>query len=155
PDRASITCRFIDDAPFDIGSWLASPLRRDPAATAALDRPYGSNLEFLLLTDSAVTGRNVGAADEPGDDHKTDFHIASDAQGIHLLLFAHDSRTADVLNGSVAGGSFEIYLAPGDRQAYYTFLIDLPDGRVDPQGFITMYPNARFRLPSIGQGTMR
>lgn len=155
PERASITCRFMDAAPFDIGSWLASPLRRDPAATAALDRPYGSNLEFLLLTDSAVTGRNVGAADGPADDHKTDFHIASDAQGIHLLLFAHDSRTADVLNGSAASGSYEIYLAPGDRQAYYTFLIELPDGRVDPQGFITMYPNARFRLPSIEQGTMR
>lgn len=154
PDRASITCRFTPDAPFDIGSWLASPIRRDAAATAALDRPYGSNLEFLLLTDSAVTGRNVGT-DAPEGDVRTEFHTASDEQGIHLFLFAPHSQAADVPNAAASGGSFEIYFTPGDGQAYYTFLIDTPDGRVDPQAFITMYPNARFRLPSIEQGTMR
>jgi hypothetical protein len=59
------------------------------------------------------------------------------------------------MNGLVGGGAFEMYLAPGEQQAYYTFLTEMPKGGINPDDFITMYPNAGFRLPSLKDGTLR
>lgn len=152
--RAAIIAEFIADAPYDVGSWLASPLVKTPGAK--LNRPYGDNLEFLLLTDSAMTGRNTSAqAKEATGDTDTDFYVASDVEGVHFFFNAHDSRVAEVVDGLLGGGSFEMYLAPGAQQAYHTFLIDMPKGGADPAGFITMYPNRTFRQPSLKGGTLR
>ncbi len=153
--RGSVLCVFDAKAPFDIGSWLGSPIRQDKARIALLDKPYGDNIEFLLQTDSAVTGRNAGQDAQAAGDQRTELLAACDAEGIHLFLYAYDDRAADIVNGRVSGGSFEIYFAPGDYQAYYTFLVDLPGGRPNPRGFITMYPNANFRLPAVEDGTFR
>ncbi len=156
PARAEIVCKYIDDAPFDVGSWIASPLLKDKKSTASLNRPYGDNLKFLLETDSAVMGRNTSAEkDGEGTVERTDFHTACDDDGIHLFLRAHDTRAAEVARGTLGGGSFEMYFAPGAHQAYYTFLADLPKGKIDPQGFITMYENPMFRLPSLENETFR
>ncbi len=156
PARASIVCAFVPDAPFDVGSWLASPIRKDAASHAKLDRPYGDNLQILLETDSAVTGRNTAAGQkEATGDQDGDLHIACDDEGIHLFLLAHDQRAAEVRNGLVGGGAYEMYLAPGEHQPYFLFLLELPGGELDPDAFITMYPNARFRLPSKDDGTLR
>ncbi len=151
--QAVIECAFMADAPFDVGSWLASPLLKQPGAK--LDRPYGGNLEFLLATDSAITGRNAGAEKGAEADSATDFYAACDAEGIHLFFHARDTRAREIVAGLIGGGSYEMYFAPGEHQAYHTFLIDLPRGGVNPQGFITMYPNPGFRLPSLEDGTLR
>jgi hypothetical protein len=155
PARAAITCDFVPNAPFDIGSWLNSPLLKVPAASAKLDRPYGDNLEFLLLTDSAMTGRSAANGKEPSGDTDTDFHIACDDAGLHFFFYAYDTKAAEVLDGLVSGGSFEMYFAPGAHQAYYTFLTDTAKGGIEPKDFVTMYPNAQFRMPSAQDGTFK
>jgi tetratricopeptide (TPR) repeat protein len=151
---ATITCNFSEKAPFDVTDWLNSPIRKDPKSSAKLDRPYGDNLDFLLLTDSATTGRQAGSTKESTGDSNTDFHVAADDEGIHFFLYAYDNRAQESVNKLIGGGSFEMYLAPGDHQAYMTFLANLPKGDIDVS-FNTMYPNAQFRWPSIENGTMR
>jgi tetratricopeptide (TPR) repeat protein len=156
--QAAIQCTFTDNAPFDVGSWLVSPLLKNKKDAAKLDRPYGDNLQFLLATDSSTTGRNTNAASaQSTGDIDTDFHIACDARGIHFFFNAYDSHVQEVLDGLLSGGSFEMYLAPGKNQAYYTFLPRLPNGKIDtgPGSFITMYPNSGWRLPSTDDGTLR
>jgi hypothetical protein len=152
---ASINSEYSDTAPHDVSGWLASPLLKNAATVAKLDRPYGDNLQFLLDTDASTTGRQAATSKEPTGDSDTDFAVACDEEGIHFFLNAHDTRADDVVNGLASGGSFEMYFAPGEHQAYYTFLSNMPKGGISPQGFITMYPNAQFRLPSIEDGTMR
>lgn len=157
--RASIDCSFVQNAPYDVGSWLNSPLLKEAKSTAPLDRTYGDNLKFLLETDSSTTGRNAGTSDPAKDtgDTKTDFHIACDARGIHIFFNAFDSHQQEVLDGVLRGGSFEMYLAPGKDQPYFTYLPRLPSGNITtgPGSFITMYQNAGFRNPSIEGDTLR
>lgn len=156
PARAAIAADFVATAPYDVGSWLASPLLKAATGKAKLDRPYGDNLKFLLETDAAVTGRNTTAdLKEDTGDKETDFYAATDAEGIHLFFNAWDARVADVMSGLVGGGAFEMYLAPGANQAYYTFLTEMPKGGINPDDFVTMYPNAHFRTPSEKDGTLR
>jgi tetratricopeptide (TPR) repeat protein len=153
----TIHCPFVPNAPFDVGSWLASPLLKDAPSSALLDRPYGDNLQFLLETDASSTGRNTASASKKSTgDSDTDFHIACDARGIHLFFDAHDVHAQEVLDGLLSGGSFELYLAPGKNQAYYTYIPELPGGRISTgtDSFKTMYPNAGFRLPSTEDGTL-
>lgn len=155
PARAAITCQFMDQAPYDVGSWLDSPLLKT-GAKAKLDRPYGDNLKFLLETDSAMTGRNTTAdAKQATGDTDTDFNIACDAEGIHFFFNAYDARAKEVVDGLLGGGAFEMYLAPGENQPYYTFLTEMPKGGINPADFVTMYPNAQYRLPSENNGSLR
>jgi tetratricopeptide (TPR) repeat protein len=154
---ATIQCAFAPDALFDVGSWLASPLLKDKASVAKLDRPYGDNLKLLVETDAATTGREaVTSTGQETGDTDTDFHVACDAQGLRLFFDAHDARAAEVVDGLVRGGGFEMYLAPGENQPYYTFLPSLPEGAIstEPGMFNTMYPNAHFRLPSTTESTL-
>lgn len=155
---ATIDCPFTNNAPFDTGSWLTSPLLKNAKSTVKLDRPYGDNLKALLETDSSTTGRNTAdtSAKSTGDS-ETNFHIACDAQGIHLFFDAHDARAQEVFDGLLRGGSFEMYIAPGKDQAYLTFLPRFPLGQIStgPDSFSTMYPNAGYRPPSTKDGTLR
>lgn len=154
--RAEIVCAFVAEAPSDIGGWLASPLLKDARGKAALDRPYGDNISFLVETDSAMTGREAAAqSDTMDDDSRTDFHIACDREGLHLFFKAHDTQVAQVVTGTVRGGGFEMYLAPGNHQAYYTLLTTLPKGDFKPDMFLTSYPNRQHRTPTAESGTFR
>lgn len=155
---ATINCSFMPNAPFDVSSWLTSPLLKDPKSTAKLDRPYGDNLKFLLETDSSTTGRNtVDASGKSTGDSETNFHIACDAQGIQIFFDARDARAQEVFDGLLGGGSFEMYIAPGKDQAYFTFLPPFPQGTITTgvSSFATMYPNPGFREPSNDDGTLR
>jgi hypothetical protein len=153
---ATIDCAFMPNAPSDVGSWLTSPLLKNTKSSAKLDRPYGDNLKALVETDAATTGRNAGTSDKSTGDTNTDFHIACDAQGIQFFFDAHDSHAQEVLDGLLSGGSFEMYLAPGKNQAYYTFIPRLPSQTIstDAGAFVTMYPNSGWRLPSTDYGTL-
>lgn len=156
--QATIVCAFDKDAPFDVGSWLKSPLLKQTQNTARLDRPYGDNLQQLLETDSTVTGRNTGVSSEKDTgDTRTDLYMACDARGIHIFFNAFDSQQQEVLDGLLQGGSFEMYFAPGENQPYFTFLPRLPDGPITtgPDSFLTMYPNQHFRIPSTQEGTLQ
>jgi hypothetical protein len=155
---ATIECSFSPDAPFDVGSWLSSPLRKNAPSTAKLDRPYGDNLKLLVETDAATEGRDAATPSSADTgDTQTNFHVACDAQGLRLFFDARDAHAQEVVDGLLRGGSFEMYLAPGQHQPYYTFLPRLPDGEIStaPGMFNTMYPNSGFRLPSTEANTLR
>lgn len=51
-DKRKITCKFIPNGPKDIADFLASDYIKDPKNIGVIDRKYGDNLEFLLLTDA-------------------------------------------------------------------------------------------------------
>ncbi len=139
--RASTPCAFMGKA-VEGGAY-----------TAKLDRPYGDNLKFLLETDAAVTGRNIGpeAGTEASGDNVTDFYTACDREGVHFFFRAHDSKVDEVLNGFVTGGSYEGYFAAGSNQPYSFFNIGLPGGDFSDT-FDTMYPNRQFRSASRKNG---
>lgn len=154
--RASITCHFVPRSPIDVGSWLSSPILKSKDSKAKLDRPYGDNLKFLLETDSAVMGRNTSSdTKKDSGDSDTDFSVSCDADGLYIFLNARDERVNEVANGLLSGGSFEIYLAPGKHNAYYTYLLNMPGNGGDPTGFQTMYPNPTYRAPSLKDGTLQ
>ncbi len=151
--RARITCAFTPDAPSDLGGFLASPLQ-STTPKAPLDRPYGDNLKFLVETDSAMTGRQADAQSQTlADDSKTDIQFLCDADGIHLFIKAYDGQLPQALAGTARAGSFEMYLAPGPHQPYYTLLGNLPNPDFHPELFLTSYPNATFRPLSEKDGT--
>ncbi len=156
PPRAQVACIYVDRAPADIGEWLSSPLLHEAQGHATLARPYGDNLSQLVATDAAMTGRD--AADQAAqvrDDAQTDLHVVCDPQGLHLFLQSRDAQVEHVLAGRERGGSFEMYLAPGARQPYYTLLGQLPAGKFTPDRFVTSYPNLTFRAVSEQDGTFR
>lgn len=155
---ATVDCPFLAPAPNDVGSWLESPMVKGRKGAAKLDRPYGDNLKLVLETDSASGDRGVDAsADAAGGDADTELYVACDAQGVHVFLDAHDAHAEEVQNGLLRGSSFESYLAPGKDQPYFFFMPRLPDGPVvaEPTSFVTMYPNAGWRLPTTADGTFR
>lgn len=153
--QATIECSFTDNAPFDVGSWQVSSLVKNKKKPAQLDRPYGDNLQLLLATDSSSTGRNVDADNaKTTGDTDTNFYAACDAQGIHLFFDLRDSHVNEVRDGLTRGGSIEMYLAPGKDQAYLTYIPRWPSAEMFTS-FLTMYPNAGFRVPSVKDGSLR
>jgi len=150
--RRSLPCEYAARAPRDISGFLASPLFGDPANRGKLDRPYGDNLQFLLETDSSTRGRKVdsgGAGAGPAE-----FCVTCDADGVSLFLLAPAAQAADAADGLAGMGGYEMYLAPGEGQAYYCFLVDLPEGKLS-DGFVTMYNNRHFRQALLKEGTLR
>lgn len=142
-EPARLVCEYVMQAPADISQWLTWIEQKPSLASGLLDRPYGNNLQFLVDTDSANTGRTAAEQTQTiNEDSRTTLHALCDDRGLHLFLLAHDSQTSQVESGKLRAGSFEMYLAPGHQQAYHTFLGDVATGGFDPQKFLTHYPTA-------------
>lgn len=162
--RAEVKSIFVDQAPMSVEGWMASPLLKNKELTGKLDRPYGDNLKQLLETDAAASGRGIGASSTKiAGNTESNFHVAIDAQGIHMFFDLLDSQAQGVLDGLVKGGSVEMYFAPGEGRPYYTFIPRIPSGFAGsptsrgygPGSFITMYPNSGWRLPNPDEGTLQ
>lgn len=152
--RRSLTCEFAENAPRDISGFLASPLFNNPKNRGKLDRKYGDNLQFLLETDSATVGRKVNVRDEGAGAGPTEFCVACDADGFSIFILAPSARLDDIAGGLAAMGGYEMYLAPGEHQAYYCLGVDLPGGKTS-DSFITMYNNQYFRQALLKEGTVK
>jgi|GEM_PF-1940298 len=159
PARAEIVCRFDADGPFDMGSWMNSPVLKRGDQRGVLDRPYGSNLKFLLETDATTTGRGVDAdaASKGGAEQQTtEFFVSCNEHGLSLFFKADEPQMEDVVLGKVRGGSYEMYIAPGEYQPYYTFLERFESKEtIDPKVMVTLYPNAQHRQLDPKEGTFR
>ncbi len=151
--QVSYICDFMDEAPSDVGAWLASSLLQDPKKEAKVNRKYGENLAFLLGTDAATTDRGVTAEGKGSDDTRTDLHMACDVNGIHFFFKTVDSKADEIKSQLVSGGSYEGYLAPGTNRPYYCFLIDLPSGLLNAS-FPSMYPNRNFQQAQVHNNTI-
>lgn len=140
----SLSCTFIENGPSDIESFLNSPYFKDARNRGRLDRKYGSNLQFLLETDAALTGRKVTEA--MTDFKPTEFVATCDADGVKLFFHAPTSRekAMAVADGFESLGGYEMYLAAGPAEPYHCYLFGQIPGPVF-DGFVTQYDNANFR----------
>jgi hypothetical protein len=141
-ERRSLPCTFLEKAPKDITAFMNSAYFKDPKNRGVLDRKYGDNVQFLLDTDAALTGRKV--TEKKDDFVPTEFVAVCDADGIKLFFFATTTKAKDVADGLVAMGGYETYLAAGPDAPYHCFLIDLPPGEMSDD-FVTQYKNKTFR----------
>jgi tetratricopeptide (TPR) repeat protein len=156
--RGQIKSTFMNKAPTDVGSWLNTSQVKGTKNAAKLPYAYGDNLQDLLVNDSNTKARSTtSSSDKATGDTDTDFYTATDAQGIHLFFNAHDSHAQEVVNKLLGGGTLEIYFSPGKDQGYFFLMPQWPNGEIQTTtgDFITMYPNAGWRLPSTKDGTIR
>lgn len=153
---ATIKSTFMEQAPSDVGGWINSSVVKNGVNRAKFDRPYGDNLKLLQETDTTAE-RSSNTQDKNTGDRDTDFYVATDPQGIHFFIYAHDEHAQKVQEGLLNGSSFETYFAPGENQPYYWLMPRLPNtpAVIDATSFATMYPNAHWRVPSAEDGTFR
>ncbi len=139
------TIPFRSDAPASIDAFLASPLAADASRQAPMDRAFGGDLEMALATDVSTGDRVVASGDQPRPeaDSGGSFAAVCDADGIHFFISAKDSQAQAVAAGLAGGGSYEGYFAPGPRQAYVAFMVNLQSGAIST--WQSMYDNAHHR----------
>lgn len=143
--KPTLKVPFLKDAPQDITEFIAHPYLKDPKNLGVLDFKYGDNLEFLLLTDSAITGRTIteGTGAEP-----TKFAAICDHNGVKILFImpCAPERAAQLKQGFGGFGGFEMYIALGFDQPYHCMLIDGPPNAKVWDDFNTQYNNKDYRV---------
>jgi len=144
--KPSVECAFVNNAPSDITAFLASPYVKTQKNMGVLDKKYGDNLQFLLETDSAITGRTV-TNDSGKNAEPTKFYTVCDEKGVKFLfIMPCDSARAKALQNGYGGfGGFEMYFTTGYDQPYDCLLIDCPPNVSVGDNFITQYDNMGFR----------
>ena len=143
--KPTLKVPFLKDAPQDITEFIAHPYIKDPKNLGVLDFKYGDNLEFLLLTDSAITGRTIT---ESTGTEPTKFAAICDHNGVKILFImpCAPERAAQLKQGYGGFGGFEMYLAMGFDQPYHCMLIDGPPRAKVWDDFNTQYNNKDFRV---------
>lgn len=151
--RRSIACPFLPDGPRDISEFMASAHFKEKKNRGAIDRKYGDNLQILLDTDAALTGRSVT---KQGDNAFTpaEFVTICDADGIRFFFFVTTDKAEDFADGLMNLGGYEIYIAAGKNVPYHCYLIDMPPGKMN-DNFVTQYNNTHFRRARQAEGTAR
>jgi tetratricopeptide (TPR) repeat protein len=142
-ERRSLPCAFLENGPRDITEFMQSAYFKEPKQRGLLDRKYGDNLQFLLETDAALTGRSVTG--QQADFTPTEFVATCDTEGVKLFFFAPTTKekARDIADGLAGMGGYEMYLAAGMDEPYHCYLVDVPAGMNDD--FPTQYDNANFR----------
>ena len=143
--KPTLKVPFLKDAPQDITEFIAHPYIKDSKNLGVLDFKYGDNLEFLLLTDSAITGRTIT---ESTGAEPTKFAAICDHNGVKILFImpCAPERAAQLKKGYGGFGGFEMYLAMGFDQPYHCMLIDGPPRSKVWDDFNTQYNNKDFRV---------
>lgn len=125
------TVPFMPKAPASIDGFLASDFVANPARRGVFDRKFGGNLELVVATDASTGDRgDVSLTEGATGDTDTAFLAVCDADGIHVFYDAKDDRTPEVEAGLLRGGSFEGYIAAGERAPHTCFLVNLQTGKV-------------------------
>jgi len=151
-EHRSTLCTFIPNGPKDISEFVNSDYFKDAKNRATLDRKYGDNLQFLLDTDAAMTGRKVTGKEV--DFVPTQFVTTCDEDGIRFFFYATTSKAKDFAEGLTGMGGYEIYLSTGADDPYHCYLIDMPPNGMSDD-FVTQYPNANFRRARQKEHTAR
>ncbi len=100
-----------------------------------LDRAYGGSMEFLEtdVTTGSRGGAGAGLAATGKDEAEklgASLGVLCDEFGIHFRFEYSDPRARDIEARLLGGGSYEIYLAPGENRAHTCLLIDVETGRL-------------------------
>jgi hypothetical protein len=141
-ERPSIACTFLEKGPQDITGFMNAAYFKDRKNRGVLDRKYGENVQFLLETDAALTGRKV--TEKEASFVPTEFVAACDEDGIRIFFYATTAKAKDFADGLVGLGGYEAYLAAGPDAPYHCYLIDMPPGGMSDD-FVTQYNNKTFR----------
>ena len=136
--RRSYTVEFCEKPVVGVGNW--DRLSKKPAE-AKMDRTFGGSMDFLE-TDVATGNRGQGIGTEKGkaDQPKPSFSAVCDVYGLHIRYYLPTREAREIENGTVGGGSYEGYIAPGEGQPYICLLQDVQSGRLEP--YNTAYTTA-------------
>ena len=100
-----------------------------------LDRAYGGSMDFLetdVTTGSrgGAGARSAAAGKDEAEKLGASLGVLCDEFGIHFRLEYNDPRARDIEARLLGGGSYEIYLAPGENLAHTCLLLDVQTGRL-------------------------
>lgn len=130
PPQKEYTVAYMQQAPHAIDSFLASEIIKNAAQRATFDRKFGGDLETVAASDVSTGDRGDISIVAGAGDTETHFYAVCDSDGIHIFFDAKDDRAADVAAGTLRGGSFEGYIAAGERAPHTCFLVNLQTGVV-------------------------
>ena len=136
--RRSYTVEFCEKPVVGVGNW--DRLSKKPVE-AKMDRTFGGSMDFLE-TDVATgdRGQGIGTEKAKADRPKPSFSAVCDVYGLHLRFYLPTKEARDIENGTVGGGAYEGYIAPGEGQPYICLLQDVQSGRLEP--YNTAYTTA-------------
>ena len=139
-DPAELGCPFVKDAPQNVAQIVASDFYKK-GKKDKLDRKFGEHLQFLLDTDSAVTGRKVVEGEK--DAAFPEIFAFCDDRGVKILIDAPASKEElkKFRQGFSGTASYEAYFAAG-FDAPYDFLLLNPGSYYGDSGFNTQYDNS-------------
>jgi len=121
-------CQFVEQAPVGVSGWLTSPLVREASRRESRFEPYNKAAAALLVNDVNVV-RNVETSNAGEATSNLGFYMLADSRGWHIYADIKDDQAEQVEAGLVGGGAMEMYIVPGEGEAYYQFLIDVPSGK--------------------------
>lgn len=116
-NRAKV--KYVKDAPIDVGRWYSSGLM-DKLERHDVDVPYDEDEAKKLIYDVSVQ-RDVSKS---GGDSETYFYVCWDDWGVHLLFVGMDSKYREVMEGSLGGTGYEMYLCFGEGAPTYQWIMD-------------------------------
>lgn len=154
-EKPSLTVPFMEKAPKNITDFVNSAHFKDAKNRGYLNRKYGNNLQFLLETDAALTGRIV--TEDTGGNEFTSFVAVCDPEGVKFFFYMpckDKKRLEQIRDGFTGMGGFESYLAPGFYAPYSCYLIDCPPWN-NVSVFETQYDNYSHRNMSVDKKNMK
>lgn len=136
----SLPCPYIENAPQDISSILASDFYRKGKKGLA-DRKFGDDLKFIIETD--VTAKRTMTEFNGKAFRPTEVFAFCDRYGVKVLLrqFCDPATLEKFRSGFGGPGGYEAYVAPG-FDAPYTFLGFGPGATKLDSSFLTQYDNS-------------
>ena len=135
----SLPCPYIENAPQDISSILASPFYKNGKKGLA-DRKFGDDLKFIIETD--VTANRTMTEFNGKPFRPTEVFAFCDRNGVKVMLRAfYDKETLEKFKNGFGGvGGYEAYIVPG-ADVPYTFLGFSPGATKLSSAFLTQYDN--------------
>lgn len=150
----SFACPWWGDAPHDVRGIVESDFYKK-APKALLTHRYGDNLEFLIETDAALTGREM-TTDNGEAFRPSELFAFCDPYGVTFLLRQHLDNMGDVRAGFARAPGVEAYVSTGIDDPYHCFLFGTGEDAKPDDGFTTQYDNGTgYRVTRQERGTLR
>ena len=150
----TFTCPWWGDAPHDVRGIVESDFYRK-APKALLTHRYGDNLEFLIETDAALTGREM-TTDNGKDFRPSELFAFCEPSGVSFLLRQYLDNMGDIRAGLAGAPGVEAYVSTGIDDPYHCFLFGTGEDAKPDDGFTTQYDNGTgYRVTRQERGTLR
>lgn len=104
---------------------------------------YGGSMDFLA-TDVSTGNRGSGIGTKTAEKIRySEWSAVCDRNGVSFFLRSYDDRAKEIEAGTLGGGVYEIYLAPGENQPYHCYLPEVGNSKCPV--WHTTYPNEKTR----------